>query len=217
MTDLSEPKVADRGEHRSRWRRLVWTWAPAGEREAGDAVVRNFLLHWFPSKVARRSIATSYSMWLGTISALLFLILILTGIPLMFLYVPSVERAYASIKDLEYVVSFGRFLRASHRIAAHLMVIAVFLHMVRVFLTGAFKNGVGVRQHRPVNWWIGLAMHRPCCARSLATPPTSSRRRSQAKPANGNRPGPSPLQSKLGARPCVARHPRTLDTPRPRP
>jgi quinol-cytochrome oxidoreductase complex cytochrome b subunit len=158
MADLGEPKVAGRGERRSRWRRLVWTWAPAGEREAGDAVVRNFLLHWFPNKVARRSIATSYSMWLGTISALLFLILILTGIPLMFLYVPSVERAYSSIKDLEYVVSFGRFLRASHRIAAHLMVIAVFLHMVRVFLTGAFKNGVGVRQHRPVNWWIGLAM-----------------------------------------------------------
>jgi cytochrome b-561 len=158
MPDLAEPKVADRGERRSRWRRLAWTWAPAGEREAGDAVVRNFLLHWFPNKVSRHSIATRYSLWLGTISAILFLILTLTGIPLMFLYVPSVERAYASIKDLEYVVSFGRFLRASHRVAAHLMVLAVFLHMVRVFLTGAFKNGVAVRQHRSVNWWIGLAM-----------------------------------------------------------
>ena len=86
------------------------------------------------------------------------LILTLTGVVLMFLYVPSVERAYPSMKDLEYAVSFGRFLRAAHRIAAHLMVLAVFLHMVRVFLTGAYKNGVGVRQHRPVNWWIGLAM-----------------------------------------------------------
>jgi cytochrome b-561 len=158
MSDLSLPKVADGGERRSWWRRLTWTWAPAGEREAGDAVVRNFLLHWFPNKVSRRSIATSYSFWLGTISAVLLLILIATGLVLMFLYVPSVERAYPSIKDLEYAVSFGRFLRALHRIAAHLMVLVVFLHMVRVFLTGAYKNGVGVRQHRPVNWWIGLGM-----------------------------------------------------------
>ena len=71
----------------------------------------------------------------------LFLLLSLTGMILMFLYVPSVERAYQSIKDLEYVVSFGSFLRAVHRIAAHLMVAVVFLHMMRVFLTGAYRNG----------------------------------------------------------------------------
>ncbi len=136
----------------------VWTWAPRSEREAGDAVVRNLLLHWFPSKVSRDSLASTYSFWLGTISAVLFVILTLTGLVLMFLYVPSVERAYTSVKDLEYTVSFGGFLRASHRIAAHLMVAVVFLHMVRVFLTGAFKNGLGVRQDRPLNWLIGLVM-----------------------------------------------------------
>ena len=56
------------------------------------------------------------------------------------------------------MVSFGRFLRASHRIAAHLMVAVVFLHMVRVFVTGAYKNGVMANQNRPLNWWIGLVM-----------------------------------------------------------
>jgi len=137
---------------------LAWTWSPRSEREAGDAVVRNFLLNWFPAKVSKRALATSYSFWLGTISALLFLILTLTGVVLMFLYVPSVERAYPTIKDLEYAVSFGAFLRASHRIAAHLMVAVVFLHMVRVFLTGAYKNGVLTGQNRPLNWWIGLVM-----------------------------------------------------------
>ncbi len=137
---------------------LIWTWAPRSEREAGDAVVRNVLLHWFPNKVSRRSLATSYSFWLGTISAFLLLILTLTGVVLMFLYVPSVERAYSSIKDLEYAVSFGRFLRAVHRIGAHIMVAIVFLHMVRVFLTGSYKNGVMANQNRPLNWWIGLVM-----------------------------------------------------------
>lgn len=76
----------------------------------------------------------------------------------MFHYIPSIERAYSSIKDLEFAISYGKFLRASHRIAAHLMVAVVFLHMVRVFLTGAYKNGVMARQMRPVNWWIGLVM-----------------------------------------------------------
>jgi len=140
------------------WEDFAWTWSPRSEREAGDAIVRNFLLHWFPNKVSKRALATSYSFWLGTISAFLLLLLTLTGVVLMFLYVPSVERAYPTIKDLEYIVSFGAFLRASHRIAAHLMVAIVFLHMVRVFLTGSFKNGVLAGQNRPLNWWIGLVM-----------------------------------------------------------
>ena len=140
------------------WEDFTWTWSPRSEREAGDAVVRNFLLHWFPNKVSKRALATSYSFWLGTISAFLLLLLTLTGVVLMFLYVPSVERAYPTIKDLEYIVSFGAFLRASHRIAAHLMVAIVFLHMVRVFPTGSYNNGVLAGQNRPLNWWIGLVM-----------------------------------------------------------
>jgi len=158
MAETRGAPAVKRPETRSLWRRLTWSWTPKGERQAGDAVVRNFLLHWFPHKVSKASLASSYTLWLGTISALLLAILTFTGLVLMFLYVPSVERAYGSIKDLEYAVSFGAFLRASHRVAAHLMVAMVFFHMVRVFLTGAFKNGFGASQSRPVNWWIGLAM-----------------------------------------------------------
>jgi len=138
--------------------RLTWTWAPRSERDAGDAVVKNLLLHWFPAKVKTRSLAWNYSLWLGTVSATLFLILTVTGVFLMFLYVPSVERAYQSVKDLEYVVSFGRILRNSHRLAAHLMVAAVFLHMVRVFLTGAYKRGLSEHSNRPLNWLIGIVL-----------------------------------------------------------
>ncbi|MCG3118817.1 MAG: Cytochrome b6 [bacterium] len=97
-------------------------------------------------------------MWLGTISFMLFMILVGTGVILMFLYVPSVERAYGSVKDIEFVVSYGWLLRSMHRIAAHLMVAVVFLHMVRVFLTGAYKNGSAVGANRPLNWIIGLVL-----------------------------------------------------------
>lgn len=147
--------VKNRGET---WKQIKWTWLPGSNREAGDSVVRNFLLHWFPAKVTRQSLSWNYSFWLGTISAVLFFILIVTGIPLMFLYVPSVERAYLSVKDLEFTVSFGWFLRGLHRISAHLMVAVVFLHMVRVFLAGAYKNGTAASQNRPLNWIIGIAL-----------------------------------------------------------
>jgi cytochrome b-561 len=138
--------------------RPLWSARPASDREAGDAVVSNFLFHWFPAKALKASLDWNYSMWLGTISAALFLLLILSGLPLLFLYVPSVERAYASVKDIEYVVTFGAWLRSVHRIAAHLMVAVVVLHLARVFLTGAYKNGLQHGQRREWNWVIGVAM-----------------------------------------------------------
>ena len=131
---------------------LAWSWVPASEREASEAVVRNFWLHWFPAKMAEESLSWSYSLWLGTAAASLLLITTVTGAILMVFYVPSVERAYWSMKDLEFAVSFGWLLRAQHRWAAHLMVVAVFLHMARVFFTGAYHGP------RALNWLIGISL-----------------------------------------------------------
>jgi cytochrome b-561 len=141
-----------RNRLRRLWRWLTWTWAPASEREASTAIVENLWLHWFPAKVLEESFAWRYSLWLGVISAFLFLILIVTGILLMFFYVPSTERAYWSVKDIDSVVGFGWLLRNQHRWAAHLMVLVVFLHMLRVFFTSAY------RAQRAANWLVGLAM-----------------------------------------------------------
>ena len=148
-----------------------WSFRPASDRQAGDAVVSNFLLHWFPAKSFKASMAWNYSLWLGTVSAALLFLLVLSGLPLLFLYIPSVERAYASVKDIEYVITFGSWIRAVHRVSAHLMVAAVFLHLVRVFLTGAYKNGLGrgaggdrkaphhgMSQKREWNWVLGVGM-----------------------------------------------------------
>ncbi|NQW05292.1 MAG: cytochrome b N-terminal domain-containing protein [Acidobacteria bacterium] len=138
--------------------RLFWSLFPRSDRDAGDAVTSNFLLHWFPAKVSKASMAWNYSFWLGTITAALFLLLTLSGLPLLFLYVPSVERAYQSVKDIEYVITFGRWIRAVHRVAAHAMVITVVLHLARVFFTGAYKNGIARNQHREWNWVLGVVM-----------------------------------------------------------
>ena len=134
------------------WRWISWSWSPASEREASTAIVENLWLHWFPAKIDERSLGWSYSLWLGVIAAVLFVILTVTGVLLMFFYVPSTQQAYWSIKDIHYVVGFGWLLRNQHRWAAHLMVLVVFLHMLRVFFTGAY------RAQRSVNWLAGLAL-----------------------------------------------------------
>lgn len=160
-TDTPEPKAtfsAAAAEAPGFHRRRLWSWRPLSDRQSGDAVVSNFLLHWFPAKSYRASLAWSYSFWLGTVSAALLLLLTVSGLPLLFLYIPSVERAYASVKDIEYVVTFGSWIRAVHRLSAHGMVIAVALHLVRVYLTGAYKNAAGGGQRRQWNWVLGVAM-----------------------------------------------------------
>lgn len=136
----------------------LWSVRPKSDRQAGDAVVSNFMLHWFPAKVSKASLDWNYSFWLGTISAALLLLLTVSGFPLLFLYVPSVERAYASVKDIEFAVTFGSWIRSVHRFGAHFMVAAVCLHLARVFLTGAYKNGIGQGQQREWNWVLGVVM-----------------------------------------------------------
>src|SRR5512137_1216420 len=139
-------------------RRRFWSVFPASRREATDAIVANLLLHAFPARMRVSSLAWTPTLWLGTVSWVLFVSLLVTGLPLMVFYIPSTREAYQSIKDIEHVVSFGWWLRAAHRIAAHAMVIAVTLHLARVFLTGAYRNGGAREQHREWNWVIGVAM-----------------------------------------------------------
>ncbi|MGE5198218.1 MAG: cytochrome b [Rhodospirillaceae bacterium] len=138
--------------------RRFWSLRPSTAREVADAIFANFLLHWFPARIRASSLAWLPTCWLGTVSWVLFLVLLLSGLPLMVFYVPSVEDAYRSVKDIEHVVSFGSWLRAAHRLGAHLMVATVTLHLVRVFVTGAYKNAADGTQRREWNWVIGVAM-----------------------------------------------------------
>jgi len=89
---------------------------------------------------------------MGGISFYLFLVLFFTGVMLMFYYHPSEIQAYRDILDIQNSVPFGLQLRNIHRWAAHLMIIAVWLHMFRVFLTGSYKRP------RQFNWCIGVML-----------------------------------------------------------
>jgi len=90
-------------------------------------------------KVREKSLRVRASYYLGSISFLLFIILAVTGVLLMFYYHPAVPQAYRDMKDLQFVVSNGVFLRNLHRLAAQLMVLIVFWHMFHVFYRGGYK------------------------------------------------------------------------------
>jgi quinol-cytochrome oxidoreductase complex cytochrome b subunit len=123
---------------------------PASNLQRSQVAIASFLLHIQPAKVHQRTLKFSTTLGLGLISLYLFLILVITGILLMFYYVPSTDLAYQSMKDLEFVVTAGMVLRNMHRWAAHLMVIFVMTHMCRVFYTAAYK------QPREFNWVVGV-------------------------------------------------------------
>jgi len=125
---------------------------PQSNLERSQVMVSSFLLHVQPAKVNRHALRASYSLGLGLISLYLFFILIGTGVLLMFYYVPSTTQAYDRMKDLQFVVSAGLFVRNMHRWAAHLMVASVMLHMCRVFYTGAYKAP------REFNWLVGVGL-----------------------------------------------------------
>lgn len=112
----------------------------------------NFFLHLYPVKIPARVLRMRYSFRLGFISAVLFAILAATGVGLMFFYTPSVNSAYGDMQRLKTGVGFGQLLRNVHRWSAHLMVLVVFLHLVRVFYAGAYKKP------REFNWVIGVIL-----------------------------------------------------------
>jgi quinol-cytochrome oxidoreductase complex cytochrome b subunit len=125
---------------------------PQSNLERAQVAISSFFLHFQPAKVNRRALKFRTTLGLGLISLYLFLILVATGVLLMFYYVPSTDYAYQNMKDLEFVVTAGLVLRNMHRWAAHLMVLAVVLHLCRVFYTAAYKPP------REFNWVLGVSL-----------------------------------------------------------
>jgi quinol-cytochrome oxidoreductase complex cytochrome b subunit len=132
------------------WRSFFRHGWPDNPLDRSLVMTTNLFFHLHPVKVSRKSLKATYSLGLGVIAVICFGLLTLTGLLLMFYYVPTVERAYTYIQTLQTQVPFGQLLRNLHRWAAHLMVLVVVLHMVRVFYTGAYKPP------REFNWVIGV-------------------------------------------------------------
>jgi quinol-cytochrome oxidoreductase complex cytochrome b subunit len=108
--------------------------------------------HMFMERVREPQLGFRHTWYLGALTLGCFAILLSTGLLLMLYYHPSIPQAYADMKDLQFVISSGVFLRNLHRWSAHAMVFLVFCHMAKVFYRGAF------RPPRELNWVVGVTL-----------------------------------------------------------
>ena len=101
------------------WRSVFRHPLPSTDLGRAHTSFTNFFLHVHPVKVHTHSLRPAYTMGLGLVSFFLFVILTVTGVLLMFYYVPSTTQAYDRMLDLRGTVAFGIFLRNMHRWSAH--------------------------------------------------------------------------------------------------
>ena len=132
---------------------VVYTLMPATGRTMPQSHTERYnvkaVWYWYPF----------YS--LGGLSFFAYIVLTITGIYLGFYYVPDgamvedrdtgemTSGAYKSMELIMTQVSFGYIIRAVHHWSAHFMVASVFLHMMRVYFVGAYRNP------REINWMLG--------------------------------------------------------------
>src|SRR5271157_5720327 len=134
------------------WKSIFRRGPARTNRTRSIAVFGNLFLHFLPVKVREKSLRVRATYYLGSVSFLLFVVLTITGVLLMLYYHPAAPQAYRDMKDLRFVVSNGVFLRNLHRLAAQVMVLAVFWHMFHVFYRG------GYRPPHEFNWVIGVVL-----------------------------------------------------------
>jgi ubiquinol-cytochrome c reductase cytochrome b subunit len=158
---LDTSKIADTNRSRA---------ATAKKPNKGGAVAG-----WFDDRLGlatvmrknlRKVFPDHWSFMLGEIALWSFVVLLLTGVFLTLWFVPSMSEstyegsyaqlrgvpmsdAYASTLHISFDVRGGLLMRQMHHWSAMLFIAAMFVHMMRVFLTGAF------RKPRELNWVIG--------------------------------------------------------------
>jgi ubiquinol-cytochrome c reductase cytochrome b subunit len=114
------------------------------ERLKVGAVLRETAEHRVPSETA------SWFYVFGSAAITVFLLQIITGILLALIYVPSAGEAWHSLQMLNHSVPLGAFIRALHGWGSDFMLAIVAIHMVQVFLFGAYKFP------RELTWIIGV-------------------------------------------------------------
>ncbi len=115
-------------------------------------LVLRFLRHIHPRTLPVEATRFRYTWCMGGIAAALFGVEVLTGIALMFYYRPTPESAYFDLVTIREVVPMGWGLHRLHRFASHGLLFTVFLHMLRVLLTGSYKPP------RQMNWLVGVTL-----------------------------------------------------------
>jgi ubiquinol-cytochrome c reductase cytochrome b subunit len=104
-------------------------------------------------EIAEHPVPRNTASWwyvFGSAALVVFMLQIVTGIMLALIYVPSAAEAWSSLQYLNHDVTLGWFIRAMHGWGSNFMVAIVLIHMVQVFLFGAYKFP------RELTWIVGV-------------------------------------------------------------
>ncbi len=124
--------------------RRVYNWID--ERvEMHDYIKKDIL-----DKPVPKGLNLSYCF--GGITFFLFVMLAATGYFMTLYYVPTPTQAYDAVDFMTYEVSLGYIIRGVHHWSANLMVITIVIHMIRVYIYGAYKKP------REINWITGVLL-----------------------------------------------------------
>src|ERR671933_2847478 len=136
MIGRTRPKTGEPGKFIPDW------------REAGAGIVTMLDLFLYEPVPKRGA-------WLDTLgSATLFTITLqfLTGILLLFYYVPTTDHAWNSVYYIMHDVYFGQLIRGIHYWSANFLMAVIGLHMARTFFSGSYKSP------REINWVVGVIL-----------------------------------------------------------
>src|SRR6266446_9296300 len=113
------------------------------------------------NKYGRKAFPVHSTFFLGEMAAISFLILVLTGVYLGLIYTPSnaditvagqkLPEAFASVQLIESI-PVANLIRNVHHWAAHVMIVTLLLHALRVYFTGTY------RKPRELTWVLGVVL-----------------------------------------------------------
>ena len=123
----------------------------------------NHVLQWLDHRTGIHTAAREFlyedipasSGWhqvFGSVALFLFLVQAFTGILLAFNYAPTPGDAYNSVRYIVTELTGGRLIRGLHHWGASMLIVVVVLHMVQVFLYGAYKKP------RETTWMVGVVL-----------------------------------------------------------
>jgi len=123
----------------------AWVWF---DDRTGVSTVFNTLM---PGHIVPSSSASWFYVF-GSATLFAFIIQVVTGVTLAFMYVPSAGEAYQSLQYITDQTTFGRVVRGMHNWGASAMILLVGIHMIRVYLTAAYKFP------REMHWITGVVL-----------------------------------------------------------
>ena len=110
-----------------------------------ETAIRQFLYEEIPA-------SSGWHQVFGSVAVFLFLTQAFTGALLAFNYAPTPGDAYNSLRYILTELTGGRLIRGLHHWGASMMIVVVVLHMVQVFLYGAYKKP------REATWMVGVVL-----------------------------------------------------------